>query len=51
MASKLIHPSSHVINRFENTMNDPPANQFFSLQILMYSWRIVTIFHDIVWTA
>ncbi len=51
MASKLIHPSSHVINGFENTMNDPPNNQFFALQILMYGWEIITIFHDIVWTA
>jgi hypothetical protein len=51
MASKLIHPSSHVINGFENTMNDPPNNQFFALQILIYGWGIITIFHDIVWTA
>jgi len=51
MASKLIHPSSHVINEFENTMNDPPKNEFFALQILMYGWGIITIFHDIVWTA
>ena len=51
MASKLIHPSSHVINEFENAMNDPPKNQFFALQILVYGWGIITIFHDIVWTA
>ena len=51
MASKLIHPSSHVINGFENTLNDPSNNQFFALQILMYGWGIITIFHDIVWTA
>jgi hypothetical protein len=51
MASKLIHSSSHVINGFESTMNDPHSNQFFALQILMYGWGIITIFHDIVWTA
>ena len=51
MASKLIHPSSQVINGFENTMNDPSNNQFFALQILMYGWGIIRIFHDIVWTA
>lgn len=51
MASKLIHPSSHVINGFESTMNDPHSNQFFALQILMYGWGIITIFHDIVWMA
>ena len=51
MASKLIHPSSHVINGFENTMNDQANNQFFSLQILIYGWGIIAIFHDIVWTA
>lgn len=51
IASKLIHPSSHVINGLENTMNDPSMNQFFALQILRYGWGIVTIFHDIVWTT
>jgi hypothetical protein len=51
MASKLIHPSSQVVNGFENTVNDPSNNQFFALQILMYGWVIITIFHDIVWTA
>jgi hypothetical protein len=51
MASKLIHPSSHVINGFESTMNDPHSNQFFALQILRYGWGIITIFHDIIWTA
>jgi hypothetical protein len=51
MASKLIHPSSHVINGFESTMHDPHSNQFFALQILIYGWGIITIFHDIVWTA
>jgi hypothetical protein len=51
MASKLIHPSSNVINGFENTMNDQANNQFFALQILIYGWGIIAIFHDIVWTA
>lgn len=51
MASKLIHPSSHVINGFENTMNDRANNEFFALQILKYGWGIITIFHDIVWTV
>ena len=51
LASKLIHPSSQVINEFENAMNDPPKIQFFALQILKYGWGIITIFHDIVWTA
>jgi hypothetical protein len=31
-------------NGFENTMNDPPNNQFFALQILMYGWGIT---HDL----
>ncbi len=51
MASKLIPPSSYVINELENTMNDLPKKQFFALQILMYGWGIITISHDIVWTA
>ena len=46
-ASKLIHPSSYVINGFEDTIKNPANNQFFALQILMYGWGIVTIFHDI----
>jgi hypothetical protein len=50
-ASKLIHPSSYVINGFEDMIKNPANNQFFALQILMYGWGIVTIFHDIVWTA
>ena len=50
-ASKLIHPSSYVINGFEDTIRNPANNQFFALQILMYGWGIVTIFHKIVWTA
>ncbi len=50
-ASKLIHPSSYVINGFEDTIMNPVNNQFFALQILMYGWGIVTIFHDIVWTT
>jgi len=41
MASKLIHPSSHVIKGFENTPNDPPNNQFFALPILMYGWGLI----------
>jgi hypothetical protein len=50
-ASKLIHSSSYVINGFEDTIKNPVNNQFFALQILRYGWGIVTIFHDIVWTA
>jgi hypothetical protein len=51
MSSKLIHASSHVINGFEETIQDPRSNQFFALQILTYGWGIITIFHDIVWTV
>ena len=50
MASKLIHPTSYVINGFEDTLNYPSNNQLFALQILKYGWEIITIFHDIVWT-
>jgi hypothetical protein len=51
VASKLIHPTSQVINDFENTINDSINNESFALQILVYGWGIITIFHDIVWTA
>jgi hypothetical protein len=48
-ACKLIHPSSWVINHFGETVQNSGNNQFFALQILMYGWGIVTMFHDIVW--
>jgi hypothetical protein len=51
VASKLIHPTSQVINGFETTIMDPVNNQSFALQILIYGWGIIEIFHDIVWTA
>jgi hypothetical protein len=50
-ACKLIHPSSLVINHFGETIQNLDNNQFFAIQILMYSWGIVTIFHDIVWKS
>lgn len=49
MCSKLIHPSSWVINHFEETVQNPDNRQFLAIQVLLYGWGIVTIFHDIVW--
>jgi hypothetical protein len=51
VASKLIHPSSQVINGFGTTIMDPINNQSFALQILIYGWGIIGIFHDIIWTT
>lgn len=51
MACKMVHPSSYVINDFENTVKNPSNNQLFALQILLYGWRIVGTFHHIVWYA
>ena len=50
-ACKLIHPSSYVINNYDDTVGNKMNNQFYALQILMYGWGVVSIFHDIVWTA
>ncbi|MGO9095289.1 MAG: hypothetical protein ACLQGV_08700 [Bryobacteraceae bacterium] len=50
-ACKLIHPSSYVINHFEETVRNGDNNQIFAIQILEYGWGIVTTFHEIDWKA
>ena len=49
MCSKLIHPSSWVINDLENTIHNPDQRKVFALYVVYYGWGIVTIFHKLVW--
>lgn len=49
MTSKLIHPSSWVINDLENTIHSAHQRKVFALYVLYYGWGIINIFHKIVW--
>jgi hypothetical protein len=51
VCSKLIHPTSWGINHFEETVQNADTRQFLAIQVLLYGWGIVNIFHDIVWEA
>jgi len=47
--SKLIHPSSWVINHPAHTIHNAYQRQVLSTYVLFYGWGIVRIFHTIVW--
>jgi hypothetical protein len=49
MSSKLIHPSSWVINDLENTIHSPDQRKVFALYVVYYGWRIVSLFHKLEW--
>lgn len=49
MCSKLVHPSSWVINNLEGTIRNAFQRQVLATYVLYYGWGIVTIFHRIVW--
>ncbi len=49
LCSKLIHPSSWVINNLEGTIHNVFQRQVLATYVLYYGWGITTIFHDIVW--
>ena len=49
MCSKLIHPSSWVINDPEGTIHNADQRQVLATYVVYYGWGIITIFHDIVW--
>ena len=49
MCSKLIHPSSWVINDLEGTIHNAYQRQVLATYIVYYGWGIITIFHKIVW--
>jgi hypothetical protein len=49
ICSKLIHPSSWVINHPEDTIHSAYERQVLAVHVLLYGWGIVRIFHTIVW--
>ena len=49
MCSKLIHPSSWVINDLEGTIHNAYQRQVLATYVVYYGWGIITIFHKIVW--
>jgi hypothetical protein len=49
MCSKLIHPTSWVINDLEGTAHNADQRQVLSIYVLYYGWGIVNIFHKINW--
>lgn len=49
MCSKLIHPSSWVINDLEGTIHNGYQRQVLAIYVVYYGWGIINIFHEIVW--
>ena len=49
--SKLIHPSSLIINNPEMTLKAAPFRQFLAIQVVAFAWRIIYIFHNVNFTA
>ena len=49
MCSKLIHPSSWVINHPADTIHNAYQRQVLAVYVVFYGWGIIRIFHTIVW--
>ena len=49
MCSKLIHPSSWVINHAADTIHNAYQRQVLAVYVVFYGWGIIRIFHTIVW--
>jgi hypothetical protein len=49
ICSKLIHPTSWVINNLDGTVHDTYQRQVLATYVVYYGWGIITIFHPIVW--
>jgi hypothetical protein len=49
MCSKLIHPTSWVINNPEDTIHNTDQRQVLAEYVVFYGWGIIEIFHTIVW--
>jgi hypothetical protein len=49
MCSKLIHPSSWVINHPADTIHNDFQRRVLSTYVHYYGWGIVSIFHRLVW--
>jgi hypothetical protein len=50
LCSKLIHPTSLVLNHLEHTIKAVPFRQFLATRVVLYAWRVVYKFHDINFT-
>jgi hypothetical protein len=51
LCSKLIHPSSLMLNHPELTIDNNDHKAYLAVQVLLYAWLIVTTFHDLNWMA
>jgi len=51
LCSKLIHPTSLMLNHPEETIRNTGYRQHLATQALYYGWAIVSRLHDIVWTT
>lgn len=49
VCSKLIHPTSLVINHPEDTIQDADQREVLAVHVVFYGWGIIRIFHTIVW--
>jgi hypothetical protein len=49
--SKLIHPSSLIINNPEMTIKAIPFRQFLAIRVVTFAWRIIYNFHNVNFTA
>ena len=49
ICSKLMHPSSWVINHPAETIHNAYQRQVLAVHVLFYGWGIIRIFHTIVW--
>jgi hypothetical protein len=50
LSSKLIHPSSLVLNHLEHTIKADAFRQFLAIRVVMYAWRVVYKFHNVNFT-
>jgi hypothetical protein len=51
LSSKLIHPTSLVLNHLDETVHSVQYREFLAVKVLLYAWRIIYAFHNIEWVA
>jgi hypothetical protein len=49
LCSKLIHPSALMLNHPEMTITNPHNKAYLAVEVLFYSWWLVSQFHDLNW--
>jgi hypothetical protein len=50
LCSKLIHATALTINHPEATIGNPAYREYMAVEVLFYSWWIVSRFHELNWT-